>query len=1200
MILLRAMCTPWRGRFVVQIVAGSSCALGLIALMGWWFDLEGLKCVVPGSTPLKPNVAAGFLLCGVALWSLALKRITKSIEILATALALTVLCLGGLTLAEHFFEWNVGIENWPTRQFPASMGAINPARMMPTTAFCFVLMGMALFAETGLIRARLRYPLVAGLSAALAFIGILALGGFLLEKVFGPQWNLLGMSISGVTAAVGFMLLGAGLVALLQVEGRLAWSLDFLTTTGFAFGVLLTVLTASSAFTFAKQMLETNNAVTHRQEVLKKIEEVTTDMLDLASRERLYIITGNEDFLTGRDQMKTEVRNGFQKVRQLTADNPSQQKNLDDLEAFIAQRIDWEDQMVAVRRVDGFSAVARLIATGPGIKLSKDTRSLLTRTQEEEYRLLGGDRQRAQMASTATFLLLPLGVFVSIAVLSLGMFFLNAGVNEQQQAENALRVSEAQLQTIVENLDEGLVVSDLNGRLLQWNRAALKLHGYSSSEQDRRVFTDLIDTFQLLTLEGAIVPVERWPLARVLAGEHLHDLELRVHRVGSDVHRILNYGGTLVHDAMGHPLMAMITITDITQRKEAEEMVRASEERYRTLFESNPNPMWVYDLETLSFLAVNSAAVAHYGYSSAEFLAMTIKDIRPAEDIPSLIDNVDQTTNALGSSTYWRHRKKNGTVIDVEITSHELSWLGHHARVVLVKDITERKRAEERLKEQADMLDRAHDAIIVRNFNDRRIVFWNTGAERLYGWSASEAIGQPVDQLILANPGELGAISMELLSTGEFRGELKEITKDKKELTVEVWSTLILNSDGTPRSVLSINNDITEQKKLEAQLLRAQRLESIGTLASGVAHDLNNILTPILICSQALRSELGEEDRQSAISLIEGSAHRGAGIVKQVLTFARGVQGERVLIKPSYLIEEIVDIARKTFPKSIEIIGRYPDDLWSIEGDPTQLHQVLLNLSVNARDAMPNGGSLVVWAENFIVDEHYASMTPEARAGQFVALRVSDTGSGMPRAMIDKIFDPFFTTKEVGKGTGLGLSTVLGIVKSHGGFISVYSEQGKGTTFKLFMPATVTREELQQSKSSVVPIQGNGELILVVDDEPNILGVTKMILEKHRYDVLSAHDGTEALAIFAQQMQSIRLVLTDISMPYMDGAALARALRKMKSDLPIIASTGQGEQAGLADFAALGVTNILAKPYNTEQLLTAVHDTLQEKSGPIV
>jgi PAS domain S-box-containing protein len=512
----------------------------------------------------------------------------------------------------------------------------------------------------------------------------------------------------------------------------------------------------------------------------------------------------------------------------------------------------------------------------------------------------------------------------------------------------------------------------------------------------------------------------------------------------------------------------------------------------------------------------------------------------------------------------------------------------------------ERTRAEERLLEQADIINRAQDAVIIRNFADFRVTFWNAGAERLYGWTASEAIGHSIVDLISVDPNDAETFTEIIGATGEFSGEVKQRTKDGKEIIVAGRATLIKNGDGAPRSVLLINTDVTEQKKLETHLLRAQRLESIGTLASGVAHDLNNVLTPILMCSQVLRGELGDEDRQSALALIEESAQRGAAIVKQVLTFARGIEGERVLIKPSHLIQEIVDIARKTFPKSIEISGRYPDDLWSIEGDPTQLHQVLLNLSVNARDAMPNGGALVIWAENFNVDEHYVSMTPDAKAGQFVVLRVTDTGSGMSRATIDKIFDPFFTTKEVGKGTGLGLSTTLGIVKSHGGFISVYSEPGKGTTFKVFLPAAITAKDLQQSKTSVVPIQGNGELILVVDDEPNILGITKMILEKHRYDVLSASDGPEALAIFAQQMQSICLVLTDVSMPYMDGAALARALRKMKSDLPIIASTGQDEQSGMAEFQAIGVKNFLTKPYNTQQLLATIHDSLQEKAVSVV
>jgi PAS domain S-box-containing protein len=770
-------------------------------------------------------------------------------------------------------------------------------------------------------------------------------------------------------------------------------------------------------------------------------------------------------------------------------------------------------------------------------------------------------------------------------------------ITKRKRAEDALRTSEAHLQTVVENLDEGVIVSDLNGELLHWNRAALEIHGIANLEEGRRGPTELVDTFELSAMDGTLVPVEEWPLSRILRGENLHDFELGVRNIKAGWQRIFNYGGTLVRDGNNQPLLAIITITDITERKGGEEMLRASEERYRSLFESNPNPMWVYDVETLLFLAVNAAAVEHYGYSQDEFLAMTIKDIRPAEDIPALIDDLVETTGVAKNAIQWRHCRKDKTMIEVEIASHDLIWLGRRARLVLINDITERNRAEARVREQADIINRAHDAITVVNFEDQHITFWNSGAERLYGWSADEAIGKSIGELIFANEKEREAPLKALMSTGEFHGEIKQVAKDGREIIVDTRATLIRNPAGEPLSVLLINTDVTDQKKLETQLLRAQRLESIGTLASGVAHDLNNILAPILMCAQTLRDNLDAEDRQSAISLIEDSAQRGASVVKQVLTFARGIEGERVLIQPTHLIEEMIDIARQTFPKSIELTGRYPEDLWTIQGDPTQLHQVLLNLSVNARDAMPNGGSLTLAAENFTIDENYAAMTPDAKVGPYVILRVTDSGTGMPRATADKIFDPFFTTKEIGKGTGLGLSTVLGIVKSHGGFISVYSEIGQGTTFKIFFPATMSDEDLKKSRTAAAPMQGNGEQILVVDDEPNILRITKMIFERHNYRVVSASDGTEALALFAQQMDSIGGVLTDISMPYMDGVALVRALRKMKSDIPIIASTGQGDEPGLAVLQSLGVKNFLTKPYNAQTLLTTLRDTLSGTPG---
>jgi PAS domain S-box-containing protein len=499
----------------------------------------------------------------------------------------------------------------------------------------------------------------------------------------------------------------------------------------------------------------------------------------------------------------------------------------------------------------------------------------------------------------------------------------------------------------------------------------------------------------------------------------------------------------------------------------------------------------------------------------------------------------------------------------------------------------ERQQTQQKIREQAALLDVATDAIFVRDINDK-ILFWNQAAQSLYGWRKEEAIGKNTQELWQEKhlPRLQEALYM-LMKNGSWQGELHQTTASNKKIIVESRWTLVRDFANQPQSILVVNTDITQKQQLEAQFLRAQRLESIGTLASGIAHDLNNVLAPILMTAQLLESQLQDERSRKLIPLLISNAKRGANLVKQVLSFTRGVEGERTLLQCKHLIFEIQQIAKETFPKTIEITTIIPQNLWTISGDATQLHQVLMNLCVNARDAMPNGGILNITAENLLVDENYAKMHIDAKVGPYVVISVIDKGLGIPTEILDRIFEPFFTTKELGKGTGLGLSTVLGIVKNHGGFINVYSEEGRGSQFKIYLPAqqvTKTEEDLEPDFH-----QGNGELILIVDDEAAIREVTKTSLEKYNYQAITASDGIEAIALYAERQQEISLVLTDMLMPFMDGITTIRTLQKINPEVKIIAMSGLASSDKVNTVYDMGIKAFLSKPYTANQLLQVIN-----------
>ncbi len=515
-------------------------------------------------------------------------------------------------------------------------------------------------------------------------------------------------------------------------------------------------------------------------------------------------------------------------------------------------------------------------------------------------------------------------------------------------------------------------------------------------------------------------------------------------------------------------------------------------------------------------------------------------------------------------------------------------WIAHRQRLE-----EERQSAYLRISDQAALLDKAQDAIIVHDL-EWKAQYWNKSAEQLYGWTFDEVKEKNLrSEIFKTDDAKLLEAFQCVLAKGEWTGELKQIVRNGKDLIVQSRWTLVRDDDGKPRSIFVINTDVTEQKSLEAQFLRTQRMESIGTLAGGIAHDLNNVLSPIVMGVELLKLKVKDENGQKLLDTMAGSVRRGSDMVKQVLTFARGQTGDRTLIQLKHLVREMQKIAKETFPKSIDV-QIVVETVRPILADATQMHQILLNLCVNARDAMPNGGSITMSVTDATLTQAEADKFIGAKPTNYVLLKVTDTGTGIPPEIIDKIFEPFFTTKEIGKGTGLGLSTVITIIKNHGGFLDLQTQVGKGTTFNVYLPAA---ESSAGQAPIIIPaseLRGKGETVMVVDDEPAVLDMTKGILQHHGYKVVTANHGADALALHSQCKESVKAVLMDMMMPVMDGPTAIRAFKDKMPDLPVIAISGLMQSDTLKERLNLEVP-FLQKPYPTEKLLECLKKAVGEK-----
>ena len=783
-------------------------------------------------------------------------------------------------------------------------------------------------------------------------------------------------------------------------------------------------------------------------------------------------------------------------------------------------------------------------------------------------------------------------------------------ITARTQAEAALRASEAQFEAVIENLQEGLVIADTAGNIRHLNPAMLRLLGLSRSEDWRGAMSLFPETFEFATLDGTVLPLEQWPINRILAGETLDNVELRVRRRDERWERFFTFTGAIARSSDDESL-AFVTINDVTERRIAEDQLREAHAQLREFLDHSPAVLYALkiDGEKIVPRLVSENITRLLGYEKEETLSLEwwTEQIHP-EDRARAEAGMSEALSRGTSRTEYRVRRKAGSYNWVEDTKRLVrDASGRPAELVgATLDINERRQAQDELRESErrfrDMLGNL-DLIAMMLDADARIIYCNDYLVQLSGWRREELLGKNWLETFVPREASVdlhAAFASLLCDAPQFWHHENEVTTRSGKRRLIRWNNSLLRSaSGKVIGTASIGEDVTDQKNLEKQMLRAQRLESLGVLAGGIAHDMNNMLMPILMGVTLLRKFEPSERSLKAIENIEQSVRRGRDLVNQVLLFARGTDTARKPVNLNEVVREVAAIITHTFPKDITVEISIPADLAHVTADSTQLTQVLLNFCVNARDAMPGGGEISISAAKTEISEQYAIAHGGTSAGPYVVLTVSDTGEGIPSEIIDRIFDPFFTTKEVGKGTGIGLSTVQGIVGSHGGFITVESFVGAGSTFNVHLPAEAAGLGRVPVVENTEPLAGgHGELIMVVDDDASVLLITKRALEAFGYRVITAADGAQAIGLFSPRHSEIAAVVTDMVMPVMDGPTLVAALQSIDPSVRVVATTGGGSPAYQRKLAKAGVRQILHKPYTADDLLRTVADILAERSRP--
>ena len=765
-------------------------------------------------------------------------------------------------------------------------------------------------------------------------------------------------------------------------------------------------------------------------------------------------------------------------------------------------------------------------------------------------------------------------------------------IEERRRAEEELQESEEKYRTILENIEEGYFEVDLAGNFTFVNDSLCRIAGYNRDEllgMNNRDYTTPETAKEMYHVFSKTYET----------GEPARIVDYDIFRKDGST-KTLELSASLMANSTGEPVGFRGVVRDVTKRKRAEEALRESEERYRSLFKNNHTVMLLIDPETADIVDANPAACSFYGWGHKELTNKKITDINTLTD-EQVFQEIERAKSEENQHFFFRHRLAKDEIVDVEVFSGPIVLNGKQLLYSIVHDITERKQAIEALRSSEEkyrtVLEANPDPVVVYDI-EGKVVYYNPAFTRVFGWSVGERLGKKMDVFVPEESlPETQTMINRVLAGESFSGiETHRYTKEGKLIPVSISGAVLRDMDGNPVGSVINLRDISEQKNLEGQLQQAQKMEAVGTLAGGIAHDFNNLLQAIQGYTELLlmRKQEGESDWRELQEVIRASK-RGAELTQQLLTFSRKVESKRRPLDLNQEVGEVRELLERTIPKMIDVELNLADNLKMVNADPAQLKQVLMNLAVNAKDAMPEGGKLLIETQSVTLDQEFCRRYAEVKPGDYVLFSISDTGHGMGKETLEHIFDPFYTTKEVGKGTGLGLAIVYGIIKNHEGYITCYSRPEVGTTFRIYLPTiepeTVPVDVLIAPEPKGFARGGN-ETILLVDDEEFIRELGVDVLGRAGYTVLTASNGENALELYQQERARIDLVILDLIMPGMGGSKCLEELLKMDPETRVLIASGYSPDGPTKGALETGAKGFVSKPYDTSQLLKLVRKIL--------